>query len=278
MKRRERSGGGIFQRVGQGLLGREIGGPDQAEPVDQQHLLLRAAAHQPAILELGGGQRAHQAGFGSRQARHGALHGQRGDQRACPGGNPGQARRGLVGSRIEMPRAARQRVEQRRAIAGIAAGQDVGRIGGPEEDPLAPQFGRPGLVDPCAMGDQPAAGDRLGQPRAFFAAGRGGEVAQPGEALHFARQRRRASRARRKSMSVSAISRCRAAGGRQAAHRPGRDRRGHGRAAPRPAGAAAGPTRTGARSSEPLASRPTTSSLMPPASSSARSAAILAAY
>ena len=63
MKRRERGRGGIFQRVGQGLLGREIGGADQAEPVDQQHLLLRAAAHQPAILELGGGKRAHQAGF-----------------------------------------------------------------------------------------------------------------------------------------------------------------------------------------------------------------------
>ena len=63
MKRRQRRGGGILERIGQGLLGGEIGGADQAEPVDQQHLLLRAAAHQPAILELGRGQRAHQAGF-----------------------------------------------------------------------------------------------------------------------------------------------------------------------------------------------------------------------
>ena len=36
---------------------------------------------------------------------------------------------------------------------------------------------------PRAMGDQPAAGDGLGQAGALFPAGRGGKVAQPGKAL-----------------------------------------------------------------------------------------------
>ena len=57
------------------------------------------------------------------------------------------------------------------------------------EDSLSPQDRRPRLVDPRAMGDQPAAGDRFGEARALVAAGRGGEIAQPGEALHLAGER-----------------------------------------------------------------------------------------
>ena len=128
------------------LLGGEIGGAEQAEPVDQQHLLVRRAADQPAILELGGGERAHQPGFAARDARNAALDEQAGGDHARPGGDPVEPGRRLVGVGVEMAGAARQRVEQGRAIAGVAARQDVGRIGGPEEDPLAPQFGRPGLV------------------------------------------------------------------------------------------------------------------------------------
>ena len=67
MKRGKRGRGGIFQRVGQGLLGREIGRANQPEPVDQQHLLLGAAAHQPAVLILRRRQRAHQSRFAARQ-------------------------------------------------------------------------------------------------------------------------------------------------------------------------------------------------------------------
>ena len=205
-----------------------------------------------------------------------ALQGQRGDQRARPGGDPRQARRRLVGGGIEMPRAARQRVEQRRAIAGVAAGQDVGRIGGPEEDALAPQLGRPGLVDPRAMGDQPAPGDRLGQPRALFAAGRSGEVAQPGEALHFARQRAVRARARRNrcrpatTSSLPSSSRP-ASSASPRARSPSTWSRG---TATSRSGCRPDPNRR--ERSEPLASRPTTSSLMR-ASFIARSAAILAA-
>ena len=56
MKRGERGRGGAFERVGQRLLGGEIGRAEQAEPVDQQHLLVRRAADQPAVLELRSGR------------------------------------------------------------------------------------------------------------------------------------------------------------------------------------------------------------------------------
>ena len=39
---------------------------------------------------------------------------------------------------IWVPRAPRQRVQKRRAVTGVAARQDVRRVGGPEQDPLAP--------------------------------------------------------------------------------------------------------------------------------------------
>ena len=40
------------------------------------------------------------------------------------------------------------------------------------------------------MGDQPAAGNRLGKPSSLFAACGGGEIAKPGEALDLAGKRR----------------------------------------------------------------------------------------
>ena len=43
--------------------------------------------------------------------------------------------------------------------------------------------GRPGIVDAGAVREQPAARERFGEPRALLARGRGGEIAQPGEAL-----------------------------------------------------------------------------------------------
>lgn len=74
MKRSESGSGSIFQRIRLSLLGGEIGGPNQAKPVDEQLLLLRAAAHQAAIFELGSGERAEKPGFGTRQTRNCALH------------------------------------------------------------------------------------------------------------------------------------------------------------------------------------------------------------
>ena len=41
----------------------------------------------------------------------------------------------------------------------------------------------PGVIDLGAVGDQPAADHRLGETRAIFAGGGGGQVAKPGEAL-----------------------------------------------------------------------------------------------
>ena len=76
-KRGERGRGGGLDAVGQGLLGGEISGAEQAEAVDQQHLLVRRAADQPAILELGGGERARQPGLAARDPRHAALDEQR---------------------------------------------------------------------------------------------------------------------------------------------------------------------------------------------------------
>src|SRR5437764_8950952 len=81
-----------------------------------------------------------------------------------------------------------QGVEQRRAIPAVARRQDVGRIGGPEEDPLAPQMRRPCVVDPSAVRQQPAANQRFGQARTLVARRRRGEVAQPREALELLRQ------------------------------------------------------------------------------------------
>ena len=54
----------------------------------------------------------------------------------------------------------------------------------------SPQYcGAQALVDPGAVGEQPAADHRLGQPRALLARCRGGEVAKPREALELLGER-----------------------------------------------------------------------------------------
>ena len=57
--------------------------------------------------------------------------------------------------------------------------------------------GAQAVVDLGAVGDQPAADHRLGEPRAILAGGGGGEVAKPGEALQLLGHRARRRRARR---------------------------------------------------------------------------------
>ena len=92
-----------------------------------------------------------------------------------------------------MASATREGVEDGGAVPGVAARQDVRRIGGPEEDALAPQVGRPGFVDLGAVGEEPAADHRLGKSRATLARCGRGKIAQPGEAFelleHGARRR-----------------------------------------------------------------------------------------
>src|SRR5690348_6886444 len=88
-----------------------------------------------------------------------------------------------------MAAAARQRVEQRGAIAGVAARQDVRRIGGPEENALAPQFGPPRRVDPRPVSEKPAPDDCFGKLRSALSRCRRGEVAKPGESLQLLGQR-----------------------------------------------------------------------------------------
>ena len=88
MKRRERGRRRALERVGERLLGGEVSRADQPEAVDQLDLLGRASAHQPAILELRRGQCAEKSPLGARQALAGALHRQRRDHCAGPGGDP----------------------------------------------------------------------------------------------------------------------------------------------------------------------------------------------
>ena len=177
---------GGFDAVGNGLLGRVVAGAQQAEAVDQQHLLERRAADQPAVVELRRGKRTGEPRFAARDARHAALDEQSGRNHAAPGGDPVEPGRRLVGVGFEMAGAARERVEQRRAIAAVAARQDVRRIGGPEEDALAPQMRRPGLVD---LACRERAASARPSPR---------QVAR-----HFRARRRRQGRAARRSPAAA---------------------------------------------------------------------------
>ena len=183
MKCGERGGGGGFKAVGKGLLGGEISRAEQAEAVDQHDLLVRGTAHQPAIFELSGGQCTHQTGLGPGDPRGAALDQQGAGERSRPGGDPVDPRHRAIGLRVEVAGAAGEGVEQGRAIAGVAARQDVRGVCGPEQDSLAPQSRGPGVVDTRAVGDEPAPGHRLRHLRPAIAPGGGGEIAQPGEAL-----------------------------------------------------------------------------------------------
>ena len=169
--------------VGHHLLGGNVTGAQKAEAVDQLHLLERRAADQASVVELGRGERAGEPRFAAREPRDSALNEQACRHDAAPRGYPIQPCGCLVGVGIEVPGAAGERIQQCGPVPGISARQDVGRISGPEEDALAPQARRPGLVDPGAVGDQPAADDRFGQPRALLPRRRCREVAEPREAL-----------------------------------------------------------------------------------------------
>ena len=183
VKGSERSLGGRLNAFGNHLLGRLISSAQQAEAVDQHHLFERRPADQPAIVELGRGECPREPRLAASDAMNAALHQKSGSDHSTPGSDPVEPRRRLVGACVEMTGAASERVEQRRAVAAVAARQDVRRIGGPEQDAFTPQVGRPGAVDSSAVHQQPAADDRFGEARALFARGRGGEVAQPGETL-----------------------------------------------------------------------------------------------
>ena len=104
-----------------------------------------------------------------------ALHDQRGGDGAAPGGDPRQARAGAASARRSASRAPRdQRPQQPRAIVGIPARQDVGRISRPEQQPPADQIGPPGdRPGRLGMRRQPGAGQLLRRrawPRSWVAA------------------------------------------------------------------------------------------------------------
>ena len=176
------------QRLGQPFRHLAAGGgidrAQLAQNLDHGDLLGRRAADQAAIVMERQADRAGQAGLARFEPRRAALNDQSGGDHAAPGGDAGQAGKGLVRGPLEMARAAGERVEQAGAVDRVGARQDVGRIGGPEEDAAAPQIGAPGgLADLLAMGGKPGAGDPLGPLGAALARRRGRKVAQPCEAV-----------------------------------------------------------------------------------------------
>src|SRR6478609_9577586 len=82
-----------------------------------------------------------------------------------------------------MPCPSSERIEKSGSIAAVPARKDIGGVGGPEENALAPQIGRPSLVRPAAVGNQPSADHGFRKPCALLTTGRRAQVAKPGEAL-----------------------------------------------------------------------------------------------
>src|SRR6185503_20509738 len=121
--------------VGHRLLRRGISGPEEAQPIDEELLFEWCSADQPAIVELPRRERLRKPGLRAPQTRDIPLEDECGNNDPGPGGHALQPRRRLVRVSVEIASAARKRVQKRRAIAFIAAGEDVGRIRGPEEDP-----------------------------------------------------------------------------------------------------------------------------------------------
>ena len=189
MKRGQRCGGGGFDAVRDRLLGGEVAGTEQAEAVDEQHLFEGRAAGKPAILELRGSEGPGEACFATSHAGNAALHQQSCRNNAAPGGDAIETVGRLFGVRVEVPSPARECVEECRAITAVGARQDIGRIGRPEEDPLAPELRRPRLVDFGAVSDQPTSENCFRQPSAVFAGRRSCQVAEPGETLQLGRER-----------------------------------------------------------------------------------------
>jgi hypothetical protein len=131
-----------------------------------------------------GGERPQQTGLASPEPGRAALDDERGGDHSGPGRYPGQARPGFLGGLVEMAGAARKRVEKQGAIAAVATGQYVGRIGRPEEDPAPPQIGAPGpFRHRVGMLGEPLLDQFLGELGGALAGRRGGEVAKPLEAL-----------------------------------------------------------------------------------------------
>ena len=171
MKRGKRRRRSRFDPVGDGLLGGQIAGAQQAEPVDQQHLLEGRAADQAAIVELRR-RRAPGPARLRRARRAGHRPGRAGRRRPRPHQAviAIEARGSLVGVRIEVAGAARQRVEQRRAIPAVARS-----TGCRARRPSRRGCARPTDAAPRrrrrlrAVREQPAADHRFGQPRALLA-------------------------------------------------------------------------------------------------------------
>ena len=204
MKSGERGGRRGFDRVGQALLGREISAAKQRKPVDEQHACSYGVRLiSPPSSNCAVDKARASPDFAARDARNSALNEQAGRHQTGPGGDPIEARRRLVRIGVEMPGTAHERVEQGRAIARVAARQDVGRISGPEEDALAPQVGPPCLVDAGAVGEEPASGEGFRQPRTLFPRRGRGKIAKPGEALQRVRRRTARRRGSRNRASFS---------------------------------------------------------------------------
>src|SRR5205085_12564463 len=86
----------------------------------------------------------------------------RGDD-AGPGGDARQAQSGAVGGAIEMTRAARERLQDRRAIVDILRVENERGISRPEQDAASPQIGAPGgFADDARVAIEPLAGQILG--------------------------------------------------------------------------------------------------------------------
>ena len=134
----------------------------------QQHDRCRAAsagerATTPPSSYTACVERARQPGLADLAARIAAGDQQPGGDHAAPGGDARQPGGRLVGAAIEMPRAARQRVEHLAAIDQVGRRQDQRRVRGPEQDAAAPQIGAPGrLADLVGMRGEPA---RASAPR-----------------------------------------------------------------------------------------------------------------
>ena len=178
-----------FDALRHDLFRRKVAGAQQAEAIDQLDLLIGRAADQPAIVELGRSERPGKARLAARDTRDSALDQQSGGNDAAPCRHTIEPSGGLVGGRIDVAGAAREGVEQRRAITAVAARQNVRRIGRPEEDALTPQMRGPCRIDLRSVRQKPAPDHGLGKPRAFLARRGGGEIAQPGEALELLGER-----------------------------------------------------------------------------------------
>src|SRR5262252_3422709 len=107
MKRGERSLSSRLDRIGNCLLGGQIAGTEETKTVYEKRLLERRAANQTAVVKLSARKRTDQSSFAAGDARHAALDEEARRDHSTPGGDPLEAKRRLVGTRIKMARTAR---------------------------------------------------------------------------------------------------------------------------------------------------------------------------